>query len=149
MVLKYMSQKEDGTLVSVREICEKFNTPFDTTAKVMQIMNSKNLLDSVKGIKGGYILKAQLNKVSYMDFTKMIEGKKEHEFCETAKGKCELKECCNIASPLQKLNEKLNNFLKELTLRDLFIENIIENKKLEVPNLAEQCEPASKLEELR
>ncbi len=148
MVLKYMSEKEKDSLVSVREICDRFNTPFDTTAKVMQVMNSNDLLDSVKGIKGGYVLKTPLEKISYMDLAKMIEGKKEQAFCETSKGKCELEECCNIASPLQNLSERLNSFLKELTLRDLFSNKIIEEEKIEVPNLAEKCEAITKLDDL-
>jgi Rrf2 family protein len=149
IVLKYMSEKDEGTLVSVREICDHFNTPFDTTAKVMQTMNSKDLLDSVKGLKGGYVLKTPLSKVSYMDLAKMIEPKMDHNFCESSKGACELQKNCNISSPLQTLNDKLNSFLKNLSLADLFTNNIIEQSKIEIPNLTEKCKSVDKLDDAR
>ena len=55
MALKFMAEeKAIGKITSAREICDKFNTPFDTTAKVMQAMNHHKILNSVKGTKGGY-----------------------------------------------------------------------------------------------
>ena len=46
IVLKYMGEHPFGELHSAREICDKFKLPFDTTAKVMQSMNNKGLLNS-------------------------------------------------------------------------------------------------------
>ena len=39
MALKFIGERENGALVTVREICDVLKTPFDTTAKVMQAMN--------------------------------------------------------------------------------------------------------------
>ena len=54
IALKLMLEKEQGELTTAREVSDKFHTPFDTTAKVMQMMNSARMLESVKGVKGGY-----------------------------------------------------------------------------------------------
>ena len=59
MALKFMADKTHSAipnnqdnevviLTSAREICDEFNTPFDTTAKVMQLMNNHDILKSVK-----------------------------------------------------------------------------------------------------
>ena len=123
MVLKFMSDKDDlTTLISAREVCDVFNIPFDTTAKVMQIMNNHDILSSVKGIKGGYTLKKSLNEVTYMQLVQMIEGLKTiGRVCSTHKGDCELLGKCNISTPVENLNRKLNAFLQNLTLQELLM----------------------------
>lgn len=121
MVLKFMADHKDQShLVSAREICDVFDTPFDTTAKVMQVMNNHDVLSSVKGIKGGYLLKRPLSDITYMELLQMIEGKEEiGKICTNQKGHCELLGKCNISTPVENLNRRLNRFLLELTLADL------------------------------
>ncbi len=123
MALKFMADKNsDGTipaLTSAREICDEFNTPFDTTAKVMQLMNNQEILKSVKGIKGGYSLNKPLAEITYMELVRLIEGKDIGRVCVSNKGTCELFGKCNIATPVEQLNRKLNSFLETLTLADL------------------------------
>lgn len=123
MALKFMATKEAGDLTSAREICEAFKAPFDTTAKVLQIMNSNGLLNSVKGIRGGYHLEKDLDEITYMQLARMVEGKNDLQFCQNSKGElCELYESCNIASPMESLNKKLNSYLENLTLKELLFE---------------------------
>lgn len=119
MALKFMAQKADTELTSAREICDKFETPFDTTAKVMQQMNNTNILQSVKGIKGGYHLAKPLCEITFLELIEVIEGKKSTSPCESSKGLCELYEKCNIASPLEGLNIKLNQFLTSISVHDV------------------------------
>jgi len=119
MALKFMAEKKSNNLTSAREICDHFKTPFDTTAKVMQIMNSNNILNSVKGIKGGYSISIDLSKVSYLNLAKMVEGKELGSICQTNKGMCELQGQCNIANPMFNLGEKLNHFLDSLSIEEL------------------------------
>ena len=121
MALKFMADKADqAPLVSAREICDEFDTPFDTTAKVMQVMNGHDILKSVKGIKGGYSLNRALSTVTYMELVRIIEGKEElGRVCTNHKGTCELLGKCNISTPVENLNKKLNGFLENLTLAEL------------------------------
>ena len=127
MALKFMSDKTNQSLNSVetgltsaREICDELNIPFDTTAKVMQIMNNQEILKSVKGIKGGYSLNKSLTEISYMQLVRLIEGKPDTgRVCVTEKGTCELFSKCNIVTPVEQLGKKLNAFLETLTIDDL------------------------------
>lgn len=122
MALKFMAQKNSSELTSAREICESISTPFDTTAKVLQIMNNNDLLNSVKGIKGGYSLARGLEEITYMELERMIEGR-DHQglFCCSSSGMCELYNTCNIVAPVEQLNFKLTKFLENLTLHDLLM----------------------------
>lgn len=131
IALKFMAMKnhnkksssQQPQLTTAREICDRFNTPFDTTAKVMQKMNAHNIVNSVKGIKGGYFLAKSLREISYMDLVKMIEGRDFSSICETPKGLCECYEHCNIKKPIERLNLSVTNYLNTLTLEQLLVDN--------------------------
>lgn len=121
IVLKHMLDKECGELTTAREICEKFDTPFDTTAKVMQIMASSGILNSLKGVKGGYSLCSDLSKTSYFSLSEMIEGKSFTMDCTGLN--CELLGKCNITFPIKRLNQHLERFFKNLSLKELLKDN--------------------------
>jgi Rrf2 family protein len=120
MGLKFMAQKPGDELTSAREICDEFKAPFDTMAKVMQILNNNNVLVSVKGIKGGYRLNKTLSQISYGQLQEWIEGEQSEHFCKNHKGMCELYVTCNIVTPVELLNSKIQQFLYGLTLEELF-----------------------------
>lgn len=124
IALKYLASQKEGHLTSAREICDQFKTPFDTTAKVLQIMNNNGLLNSTKGIKGGYSLAKPLSQVTFFEMTAMIEGKSSSpSFCESSKGVCDLYDQCNIITPMELLNRKIHTFLSSLTLEELLLNN--------------------------
>ena len=122
MALKFMAERQDGKLTTAREICDHFNTPFDTVAKVMQSLNNHDILNSVKGIKGGYQLNTNLNKLTYKEIEKIIEGKLDTNACKSTKGLCELYQTCNIITPVEKLRAQVDHFLSHLTLQELLID---------------------------
>lgn len=124
MALKYMTEKQEGELTSARELCDCFHTPFDTTAKVLQIMNQHELLSSTKGMNGGYALAKPLSSVSFNELVLMIDGSVHENFCQSSKGLCDLYETCNISDPLENLNNKIHSYLKTLTLEDLLVKKI-------------------------
>lgn len=125
MALKQMSQKTPGELTTAKEVCDQLKTPFDATARVMQIMANKGLLRSEHGAFGGYQIFKDLSKVSLFDLIEMIEGKQSLVKCIHREGgvACEIETTCNIGLPLASLNQKLNEFYRGISLRDLLIES--------------------------
>lgn len=133
MVLKTMKEKDALELTTAREVCDAYNTPFDTTAKVMQQMNSAGILHSHKGVKGGYTLARNLSSVSYIELVELIEGKSFMMDCHDrgdAHGPCELIHKCNISQPIKRLNDYLINIFNSLSLNELLAEdNLLALKK--------------------
>lgn len=121
MVLKLMKGKNPEELTTAREVCDKFHTPFDTTSKVMQLMNGAGLLHSQKGVKGGYTLAHDLTHVSYVDLVQLIEGKSFMMDCHD--GPCELFNSCNIALPIRRLNDYIINIFSSVTLNELLADD--------------------------
>ena len=128
MVLKAMKDKGEAELTTAREVCDAFHTPFDTTAKVMQQMNSYGILLSHKGVKGGYTLAKDLTQVSYLDLAELIEGKSFMMDCH--EGPCDLFGKCNIAQPIKRLNDYVITIFNSLSVGELLAEdNLLALKK--------------------
>lgn len=128
MVLKLMKEKGLLELTTAREVCDRYQTPFDTTAKVMQQMNGASILHSHKGVKGGYTLARDLSSISYLELAELIEGKSFMMDCH--EGPCDLYHTCNISQPIKRLNDYLLSIFHSLTLNELLAEdNLLALKK--------------------
>ncbi|MBL7545046.1 MAG: Rrf2 family transcriptional regulator [Bdellovibrionaceae bacterium] len=121
VALKYMAGKIPGELTSAKEISDKFRTPFDVTARVMQTLTQKGLLKSEHGPQGGYAIAKDLNRVSFNDLLEIIEGPTRIVKCLQKDEACDVQAHCNIVSPVQTLNQKLILFYSGLKLKDLVV----------------------------
>lgn len=119
IALKFMVARNGDELTSARELCDNFAMPFDTMAKVLQAMNQAGWVSSVKGIKGGYTLNADLTRISFMELSRIVEGKEADDVCMGNKGMCELHGTCNIVGPVSSLHRHVVAFLEHLTLDQL------------------------------
>jgi len=119
MALKHMSVKRPGELTTAKEVSESYKSPFDATARVMQAMAQKGLLKSEQGASGGYQITKDLSKVTLHELMGVIQGPTKIAKCMHKQEPCEMQKSCNIISPITNLNQKLNEFYQNVTLRDL------------------------------
>lgn len=121
VALKYMAGKIPGELTSAKEISEKFRTPFDVTARVMQALAQKGLLKSEQGSLGGYSIAKDMSRVSFYDLLEIIEGPTQIVKCLQKDEACDVQAHCNIVSPVQTLNQKLVQFYSSLKLKEIVV----------------------------
>ena len=117
MVLKYMSTKPRQMSSTAKEISEELKIPFDTTSKMMQLLKQNNILNSIQGVKGGYVFAKNLEDVSYYEFSQLVGEANLGLQC--LNGCCELETSCKISTPMKKLNQSLVDFFSKLTLKEL------------------------------
>lgn len=124
IALKHMRTKQPGELTTAKEVCSLYTTPFDATARVLQIMAQKGLLKSEQGAHGGYLILRDLTKVNLYDLIESILGPIEMAKClQLEPGQnstCEIFDTCNIVSPIHILNKRLVDFYQGVTLGELF-----------------------------
>jgi Rrf2 family transcriptional regulator, nitric oxide-sensitive transcriptional repressor len=119
MALKHMSRKMPGELTSAKEVSDSYQAPFDATARVMQLMAQSGILRSSPGAQGGYQITKDLAKVTLHDLMELIQGPTQIAKCLHKEEPCEIQSSCNIVSPVHTLNQKLNDFYKNVTLKEL------------------------------
>jgi len=116
MAVKHIAV-HNNELITAREICDQFQTPFDTMSKVLQQLGSSGILQSSQGVKGGYKLVKPLDMISLKDFLITIDGECS-KLC-SGDSNCALSKQCNIIDPMTKLNLLMCNFIQEISLADL------------------------------
>lgn len=116
-----MRNKAPGERTTVKEIAAQYGCPTDVTARVLQALAGKAVLNSEQGAHGGYMIAKDLSRVSFYELLEMILGPMGVAKClqEAQEGACDLRETCNIVSPIQLLNRKLSDFYKSLSVAEL------------------------------
>lgn len=119
MALKHMSLKRAGELTTAKEVSERYDAPFETIARALQMMAQRGLLRSEQGAQGGYSISKDLGAVTLLDLVETMEGPTRIAKCLGHGEACDIQGKCNIQSPIQNLNLRLKDFYKSVSLRDL------------------------------
>ena len=116
--LVHISEQDDDMNSSAKQIANKYFIPREILAKILQELASLNMIKSIKGPKGGYQLSCDINSINILEFIQMLEGPIGIVDCTTSSG-CRQSECCTIKDPLVKINSKIIETLKNITLNEL------------------------------
>jgi len=114
----------DGGVSSAREIAELFGTPTALLMNVLKQLAAAGFVESVRGAHGGYRLAKPLERISLADVVEAMEGPVRLSEClaipalhEECTG--DLMARCPINDPMHRVQRKLNDFLKKVTLAEI------------------------------
>jgi len=108
--------------INTDQLSVELNIPKSFLAKILQKLAKNDILDSFKGIKGGFVLKKPCEQITIFEITHIVEEKEPAVFECTANNKiCFSNTCneCSIFPILNNLQVKINTFLQNLTLKDI------------------------------
>jgi Rrf2 family iron-sulfur cluster assembly transcriptional regulator len=94
-------------------------------AKILQTMARKGILNSYKGVNGGFALAQDSKKLTVLQIMCAAEGKTPAVFdCASSEKDCpsERASTCTIWPFIHRLQGKIDNFLDTLTLADIIEE---------------------------
>ena len=91
-------------------------------AKILQSLAKAKILNSYKGVNGGFTLERQADEINMLEVMTCVEGKAPAVFeCAPSEKHCpsEKAKICLIWPFLHKLQGKIDLFLADLTLADI------------------------------
>jgi len=103
-------------------LSKQLDIPKSFLAKILQNLAKKGILKSFKGATGGFMLSRPPKELSIKEIAEAAEGKNINVFdCSPAQECCPSNKggFCTLWPFLNKLQNKIDNFLEELTLQDL------------------------------
>jgi Rrf2 family protein len=110
----------DGRRVGFQEVASEIDSPEAFTAKILQQLVKNNIINSVKGPKGGFemdptILKSlPLNKIVIaIDGDELLKG------CGLGLLKCSETYPCPVHHEFKKIRESICNLLENTTVQEL------------------------------
>ncbi len=116
--------KADGAIGS-EQIAKELNIPKSFLAKILQNLTKSDILVSLRGAQGGYMLKADPKELTLYDIIAAAEGKRPTVFdCISYAETCPNGAIgsCAISPFLAKFQYKIDSYLKNLTLYEIFYE---------------------------
>lgn len=117
--LKYMKAKKLGELTTAKEICTRFDIPFDPTSRVLQIMTQRNILEAVQGAYGGYRLVGNLSRHTLYDLSLMIVGPFAMTDCSEKEGVCGRIDKCILKDAMARLNRKVLKVFHDVKVSEM------------------------------
>jgi len=116
--LVHLSEQEGDCNSSAKKMADKYDIPREILAKILQNLSSLGIIKSIQGPKGGYQISCNINEINIFEFIEMIEGPIGIVDCTLPNG-CISSACCTIKSPMAKINDKIIDTLKDITLDQL------------------------------
>jgi Rrf2 family protein len=120
-------KSQEKSRVNLNDISKEINSPIAFTAKVLQILTKKGIIDSVKGATGGFEIKNdQLDKIMISQIVDSIDGNTIYTNCGLGFGNCSENKPCSVHFKFKHIREDLKIMLETTSLLDL--SNNINNK---------------------
>jgi Rrf2 family protein len=114
------SEKPQGA----EQLAKELSIPKSFLAKILQGLAKSDILESKKGAHGGFIMTKKANEINIAEVIIAAEGKTPAVFdCSQYASTCPNGTIgsCNISPFLVTFQSKIDTFLHELTLEDIFI----------------------------
>lgn len=105
------------------QLARELSIPKSFLAKILQGLAKSDILESKKGAHGGFIMAKKAHEISIAEIIVVAEGKTPAVFdCSQYASSCPHGAIgtCNISPFLAIFQNKIDTFLQELTLEDIF-----------------------------
>ncbi len=109
-----IARNENG--INAIKIAEQTGSSKNHISKVAQRLVKNDLLKSVRGPSGGFMLKKSPSKITLLDIYQSIEGPLDITECPLANQVCNFDQCL-MGNVINKMTIEFKRFLKEQTLK--------------------------------
>ena len=114
-----MAGNGKSTLVTAKDLSNRYNIPREILGKVLQSLAKNNLIDSHQGVKGGYKLVVPLRDINIKTIIQTVDGPIQLVDCALEDDcNCGQINYCNIKSPMEFIQSELTKFFNNITLQD-------------------------------
>ncbi|MFC1808400.1 RrF2 family transcriptional regulator [Candidatus Omnitrophota bacterium] len=116
--LCYIAESKDK-VVSAAELVEKLKLPKPFLRKTLQILNKKKILNSYKGLGGGFSLAVSPSKISVIDLMRIFQGPIKINECLFKKKVCPDLKKCPLRKKIDCIERKVLSDLGNITIASL------------------------------
>ena len=112
---------KENRKIGIKEVCKASKTPESFTAKILQNLVKRGILDSQKGPTGGFYITRDLDKITLYDIVDAIDGTGIFFKCGLGLSECDAKNPCPMHTQFEVVRDELNAMCKNNTLQDLVL----------------------------
>lgn len=106
--------------VSIKDIADREEISVKYLEKLMNTLKKAELIDSVRGAKGGYILTRDTSQISIGEILRALEGNLNPVDCKLlVEENCVVEDDCVMKFVWNRISEGINRAVDSMTLKDL------------------------------
>ncbi|MBV9497215.1 MAG: Rrf2 family transcriptional regulator [Acidobacteria bacterium] len=118
----YLARKA-GEIVAAREIAAFYHLPIPMITKVLKTLHHGGIIDSHRGVGGGYSFRGDVEAVTLGQLLEALEGPWDLVDCETqdgeGKARCTIRTGCPSRRLMSGINRAIKGAFDQVTLGDL------------------------------
>lgn len=108
-----------GEVVSAKEIAEAQDIPIEFLQKILQRLGRAGLVVSHRGAAGGFSLARKPSEINLLEVITVMQGCPAVNKCFLGREACERAPTCKLKYNWLVLEQKISEFLADVTLQDL------------------------------
>ncbi len=112
---------KENQKIGIKEICKSSKTPESFTAKVLQNLVKRKIINSQKGPSGGFFISKDLDEISLYDIVDAIDGTDIFTKCGLGLEACNAQRPCPLHDKFEIVRSELNTMCRSNTLADLVL----------------------------
>lgn len=114
----FLSRSPDKVFM-IDSISAKMNIPRSFLAKILQRLAKAGIVESLRGVKGGFRIARKPSDISLLDVVEAIEGSVAMNKCAVDKKLCELSNTCSVHPVWVEIRKDVETRLKKWTFARL------------------------------
>lgn len=124
VAISHLARLGSRELASAREIARQADLPAALLMNVLKQLATAGYVQSVRGARGGYRLACNLAEITLAELVQTMEGPVRMAECasdpdNSRECTCEMMARCPVTDPVHRVQRKLNDFLKKVTLAEI------------------------------
>ena len=125
IVLMTQLATRPGVLVTAPDMALVSGIPVPTASKLLKTLAGAGLLDSHRGVKGGYALTRPADEIPVLEIIRAVDGPVGLTECTVEdEGGCRLEALCPTRTNWRRINDAVLNALEGITLADMTVPDI-------------------------
>lgn len=109
----------ENAVLSAVEIAEETRLELPTVSKLLKSLSHASLVESFRGVNGGYRLARCAADISLAEIVIALEGPIAVTECSIASGRCDRESRCAVRGSWQQISDVLDHALRSVSLADM------------------------------
>lgn len=120
VLMSHFARHGSTRVLSARDLAHETGLPLPTVGKVLKLLGRGGLLNSQRGVHGGYVLARPADEISVAAIVQTLDGPIEMTDCVPgAVRTCDHEPYCPMKSPVQRLSTVVRDALAKVSLLEL------------------------------
>lgn len=119
VLMTHIAQGREGEIHNAKVLAQETRLPLPIASKVLKSLARAGLLESHRGVNGGYSLARAASEISVADIVSALEGQFAINDCSGELSNCMLEDICTTRPSMQRINSAVYDALNGIALSEM------------------------------